>query len=68
VGANKIIIKAPKKFRTTQPRAALGKNLDFFGYQEKPKILYSVMYACRSKLIAKTVLTHSPLPDHLCIS
>jgi len=45
VRVNKII-KATKKFRTTQPRAALGKNLIAFGYQEKPKMLHSVMYAC----------------------
>jgi len=53
VGANKIIVKATKNFKTTQLRAALGKNLDFFGYQEKPKMLHSVMYVCMSKLIAK---------------
>jgi len=47
---------------------SLQKLVDFFGYQGEPKILYSVMYADMSKLIAKTILTHSPLPDHLCMN
>jgi len=29
---------------------------------------YIIRFVCMSKLIAKIVLTHSPLPDRLCIS
>jgi len=62
VGASKIIIKATKKFKTIPSPGKKPDSLKFFlATREKSKILHSVMYAC---LIAKTVLTQSPLPDH----
>jgi len=68
VGANKIIIKATKNFKTTQPPLEKNDKQEFFWLTGKSQNAPLCNVYVHEQPIEKTVLTHFPLPDHLCIS